>query len=131
VSRRRTVLEDDSIVLHFGRSRRIRIGSWKPIHSTLVDRPISVVERICDQVKRWQGSDHGCAGSLPLCCSSRLSGTSFSHGTHCESRIRDRRRADSPIALRGSAAMEQIANNMIERLEAIGPQTGPKIEVID
>jgi ATP-binding protein involved in chromosome partitioning len=36
-----------------------------------------------------------------------------------------------PIALRGSPAMEQIAKNVIERLEAIGPQTGPKIEVTD
>ena len=36
-----------------------------------------------------------------------------------------------PVALRDAEAFVQIARNTIARLEAIGPQTGPKIEVMD
>jgi len=36
-----------------------------------------------------------------------------------------------PVALHGADAFMQIAKGMIARLEAIGPQTGPKIEVTD
>jgi hypothetical protein len=36
-----------------------------------------------------------------------------------------------PVALRGAAEFVQLANNVVERLAAIGPQTGPKIEISD
>jgi ATP-binding protein involved in chromosome partitioning len=36
-----------------------------------------------------------------------------------------------PVALRDADAFMQIAKGMIARLEEIGPQTGPKIEITD
>ena len=36
-----------------------------------------------------------------------------------------------PVALRDAEAFVQLANNIVARLAAIGPQTGPKIEISD
>ncbi len=36
-----------------------------------------------------------------------------------------------PVALRDAEPFVQLANNMVARLAAIGPQTGPKIEISD